>query len=548
MSLALGWCIYLFVSVLILNVHGTAGRKQDLMPSITERIPERLNPAFYLNASLDDFKAKGITVSAECESSCGIPYVNRWKAEKKRICNSLLNTPTSSVLDCYSHPSNFQTMFCHGHNIIIDSTALLGGYDNGKTFFPKSEPKSVRVSCTLDKGFTVNYKDDFTLNNIFAVALQHSLPESEMSACKDPLRMVNHPVWFMSRWDPTNHWHHWEDLITMFLELLMLDLDVVREKGVEIVVMDAYPPGFYMEIWRRISWPFPVRFLKSNPYAPGTCFKHFLLRSRPWASLLTSNPIGRPSTCRSAVVDAVRRWLHAILWDTRPEAFASLATHKQNSGIETRKVTWITRRNFELSRSGQLNGWQAGRMFRNEDELLKGMMNRILEWNARACLRQAETGPPQAGAPACRNTTLFFDLQIIEPSDVRFHPDQLQIYARTNILIASHGAAVSNFLWLPTEPAGVAAVIEVMHNAYGNYHYHNGCHLLGIPYKMVNSGGNLVAVDAVLQELEAMMESMAAEHKAQQDKQAAQQQRQQQRLLRAAAAAEVGNLQTGQRR
>ncbi len=69
-------------------------------------------------------------------------------------------------------------------------------------------------------------------------------------------------------------------------------------QGITVVAFDGAVPGFYLELWRRIAFPAKVRFLRNNPYPPGTCFRHALIASMPHRSMYTHHWPGVTTNCR----------------------------------------------------------------------------------------------------------------------------------------------------------------------------------------------------------------------------------------------------------
>lgn len=70
-----------------------------------------------------------------------------------------------------------------------------------------------------------------------------------------------------------------------------------------------------MDIWRRLSHPYPVRFLSTEPYANDTCFKLIIQTPRidHSTSLLSYKGLATRVTCRSPLVQAAALWLQHLL-------------------------------------------------------------------------------------------------------------------------------------------------------------------------------------------------------------------------------------------
>jgi capsular polysaccharide biosynthesis protein len=74
--------------------------------------------------------------------------------------------------------------------------------------------------------------------------------------------------------------------------------------------------------------------------------------------------------------------------------------------------------------------------------------------------------------------------QVVELSQMKFYPDQLQLLFQAGVLVGVHGAALTNQVWLP--PAG-GGLVELWHGMSDNYHYHNMAHMLLHAYASVQT-------------------------------------------------------------
>jgi hypothetical protein len=91
--------------------------------------------------------------------------------------------------------------------------------------------------------------------------------------------------------------------------------------GIEFYFTDNLPPGFFLELWRRVSHPFELRFAKKNPYPPSTCFKRAALLGLP-TSTFNGERFLMSHSCESPVFSGFVEWQKAVMQDMRPEAYA----------------------------------------------------------------------------------------------------------------------------------------------------------------------------------------------------------------------------------
>lgn len=451
-----------------------------------------------------------------CDSFFGLKYLETWQAARKEVCKP----GGLSTYECYQHPphnrqgaQNIGSLFCTATNLVLDSAAFLGDVlrdpeaKGGKARYPNPAKGSAKVACTLENPLpwtqqqVADQHTDRWLYNALAEA-----PEADVNgACQDPKRSVTRPVYFVTRMDPTNAYHHFEEVVNFFAALWMYPRKDLLEQGITVVAFDGAVPGFYLELWRRMAFPAKVRFLRNNPYPPGTCFRHALIASMPHRSMYTHYWPGVTTNCRGVVMTAVMRWAHELLADTRPESYTwPDGQHRQNGDTVVGRVLWVSRRHFEAANKHKFTGWQHQRILPNEDEVIAALTNAVKTWNAKSCLRIPQD-------PSCRKLPVYFELDTMELGDNRWYPEQLQTLARTNILMAVHGAGVFNELWM-RYPA--SSTIEILHNSNANWHYQNLASLVGLPYHHIDSAMDVNAIGAKLTEvMDETAQRMVDDHK-----------------------------------
>lgn len=81
----------------------------------------------------------------------------------------------------------------------------------------------------------------------------------------------------------------------------------------------------------------------------------------------------------------------------------------------------------------------------------------------------------------------FHYLQVAELSLMDLYPDQAMMFRKTGVLVAAHGAALTNQIFMRSHRG---AVVEIWH---GNYHYVNQAHMLGHKHIRTSSDVNDLA-------------------------------------------------------
>ncbi|GFH32608.1 uncharacterized protein HaLaN_31853, partial [Haematococcus lacustris] len=81
-------------------------------------------------------------------------------------------------------------------------------------------------------------------------------------------------------------------------------------------------------------------------------------------------------------------------------------------------------------------------------------------------------------------------VQEVELSDVPF-PQHLGPIGRASIMVGVHGAALANVIFM--QP-GSSALLEIMLNSIGNYHYHNLCWWTNCTYTSLDTHGSSIPV------------------------------------------------------
>lgn len=151
----------------------------------------------------------------------------------------------------------------------------------------------------------------------------------------------------------------------------------------QVVIADDKPPGFFLDILRRLSHPHPLITLRSDPFPPGTCLKTAVLA--PFVghgnSLLavSAEEVG----CRSIMLHAAALWLRQLFLDLIPReveraAGAAEAAEQQLGGVRTLQFVWLSRAHFEAAMRGKMTKWQEQRVAGNELEVVTALQRAVV--------------------------------------------------------------------------------------------------------------------------------------------------------------------------
>ncbi|GFR47853.1 hypothetical protein Agub_g9636, partial [Astrephomene gubernaculifera] len=394
---------------------------------------------------------------------------------------------------------------------------------------------SITAACALPGTTAVNSSSKTSR----AAPASHTGGSSSSSSRGPP--PVLHPVLLLTRWDPTNALHSLEEAVTAFVTLAVLDDPDLRTQGLQVVVADGKPDGFFLDVWAALSRPYPLRLLARQPWPADTCLTRSLHSASGGPSILTSMGVVQRTNCRSPVAVGAALWLRYMLAPAlQPLLHSPFKANLQTPGVTHKTVVWISRRNFEAASRDSLSPWQEQRRFSNEGEVVLELQREVWRWNDEACLRsgmpksfgdsgrqrrrqlrsallrgvdsgegkqlgvvlgaaeqqqqqlQQQRGRRLQGgssSPRCRPANVFFELRVVDLSSLPLYPDQLQVLGTASILAGAHGAGLANIMWLPP---GRGGVLELQHNSAGNQHYHNMAALLGHQYVAVESDGDRV--------------------------------------------------------
>ncbi|GIM10137.1 hypothetical protein Vretimale_13907 [Volvox reticuliferus] len=309
--------------------------------------------------------------------------------------------PSSISLYPY-HDKEAYLMFALSINTVLDSRSFLGSLPNE---MPEARYGSYAAACHIG-GKTSPPGEEFM--NLESVrrwtkdALQAEEYGKVWQACAPKnvsgnnssthTGIVDHPVLLLSRLDSTSAFRTFEEIVSTFTLLAALRDPEILQKGLQVVLADGKPDGFYLDLWATLSRPYPLRLLAQHPWPANTCLTHAVHNMYGGSSILTSMGVAKKTTCKSSVVMAASLWLRHMLGPAvQPVLRSAFGAQRQNKGVVRKSVVWISRRNFEGLAQSNLTPWQDQRRFENEGEVVLELQREIWRWNDEACLRSGLT-------------------------------------------------------------------------------------------------------------------------------------------------------------
>lgn len=262
------------------------------------------------------------------------------------------------------------------------------------------------------------------------------------------------------------------------------------------MVADDRLPGFFLDIWRRVSHPFPLRLLRQQPYPDDTCFSNLLLApyTAHTQSLLTYQSGDADEVlCESVILQAVSIWLRHLFRDLLPadltlglvDKTSRRADSSQGSSLsptvadvsrvsayrpsndpahsvrhhthpasldlaqiwptvtqsqpplQQLNVLWLSRSRFEQQHQAQLTAWQRARQLTPEQQVLLvvELQRAVLLWNQQTCVPGAKQG--------CIDRSVMFTLQVCTSMN-RVHADEMQACGTWSFILAHQVAVIAS--------------------------------------------------------------------------------------------------------
>mmetsp|Transcript_10615 Transcript_10615/g.22810 ORF Transcript_10615/g.22810 Transcript_10615/m.22810 type:complete len:703 (+) Transcript_10615:83-2191(+) len=376
------------------NTALTKGFLGRLLGTDTHKLRDPM--AWIRNATIE-LEGAGVKLVNDCASMFGVGFVENWRSEKHNICKVQSEAakgadPQTQLLSFLNDAHGKKMMIMESLNVVYDSKAYSQQVDDLGN--PKPSPGALKASCGLNpdaKPWSGGFTQGLGPREVRQALMDNQGPAVAEACGPGAKHVVDHPVLLLHRYDTTNAYHNLEDVVTVFLTLAVLDSPAVRQKGVQVIITDGKPLGFYPEIWQRLSYPYPLRMMRADALPPGTCLRHVIHPPYGGASLFSYTGVGTQSSCRSPLVVGLSHWLRGLFPDitaAQRDFQVSLQTQSGSSRITTRSIIWISRRNYEGVASKHWTGWQRTRMYGNENDIILALQKAVLSWNDGACFRK----------------------------------------------------------------------------------------------------------------------------------------------------------------
>lgn len=192
------------------------------VPEHVRTMAHRLDARHWMDEAASEYNTQGIVVDAKCQDMVGSGYLQRWNSSRVEYCQSA--APADSSMTCLTHPrrpNEAGTLTCVNRNAVFDSESFLKGGPTGKGAdgnLPFPLPGTMRMSCTVPspKPIADAYAERNQMDRAFLLtALRAQAADTAVrAACAaGSTSLLDHPVVMIARWDPTNPWHHIEDVV-----------------------------------------------------------------------------------------------------------------------------------------------------------------------------------------------------------------------------------------------------------------------------------------------------------------------------------------------
>lgn len=202
----------------------------------------------------------------------------------------------------------------------------------------------------------------------------------------------------------------------------------------QVLLADHFVEGPYIEIWRRLSFPYPVKPVSDMVSGQAaTCFQNAILAhyALPNNAFLGYEGVGQEFDCPSTLLMAVSHWLRYLLMDSsvlpslKPLSEPAALKRAEQllavpPGHQQLKVVFVSRSWFErgMLAGGGLTSWQQQRVMPPDTEhtVIKAIQDAVHQWNMQACVppvfgwwQVPQAKPPSQG---CKKTNVTFNFQV----------------------------------------------------------------------------------------------------------------------------------------
>ena len=400
--------LFVFLARPILFQSGSNAMDRNLRNTKTTKISFSPVISEYLNSLNTTTKENN-----ECSSRYGRSLISTWKNENEIGCSPIHpGNPKETLIQCHFHLDKSKENICEARNLQINVQGVLS----------QSSLDATKATQGVFSGQCVKNSNVFQWDKFGHGAqewLFRSFEDQETSLQCD--EWIDHTIFFIGRWDPTNLFHAHEDKIQTFAAFLVTETD---PSNTQVVLVDDVQLGPYMSFWDHVAsskngllskediesrnaktdsynLKSLVQFyLKKNPHIKNICLRKAIFGVHAGISPL-SREIGKPSGCSppdTSLLLYYKRFVLEQLNLSQDEEWIPFKASKKEI-----KLSYVTRQGFT-------------RAISNEDELLNQ-------------LSQLSSTMPE------------FSIEVYDFQNITFF-QQIQIARDTDILLGGHGAAL----------------------------------------------------------------------------------------------------------
>jgi hypothetical protein len=196
--------------------------------------------SYWLQLARKDAEENGMSFSEECSSWYGDMLLAQFQAKNGSLCAARSGHAAQSSIWCYEYPYK-NGLACMSRNILLRNSTAFTGPPGVYRDKPDAAPGTLRVFCdklqpgspqygALETGLTTEDIKWFTN----AADFEAKGPE-DSSACGPDV--LDHPILFVSRLDPTNPYHNMQSVVHVFVSLVLFSN---RTAGREMQVSCEY--------------------------------------------------------------------------------------------------------------------------------------------------------------------------------------------------------------------------------------------------------------------------------------------------------------------
>jgi hypothetical protein len=183
----------------------------------------KYNVAHWQSLAIQDAHSHGVNVSGPCLKQIGDGVLHSFRTARSWECQGDHAHAYTSSVQCRDYPLQ-PGMACSSRMLVIhNATGFMGpparAVPGHTQFVPSGGRRSVVLSCSPSAA-TSGYTTE--LLPWFKSALHKVEPSAMRDLCTPGAGLVDHPVLFVTRLDPTNPYHHMLTVLHVYMSLAAL--------------------------------------------------------------------------------------------------------------------------------------------------------------------------------------------------------------------------------------------------------------------------------------------------------------------------------------